>query len=69
MAEYPYAARATLKYKGPPGSSDSLSFGKGTLITVLGAADEDGEWLRGRDPEGNEGMCELDPVLWLSARR
>ena len=53
---YPFAALATLKYKPPPGSSDSLAFGKGERVTVLAAADDDGDWLRGSNEAGHEGI-------------
>ena len=54
---YPYRAKATLRYKPPPGSTGGLAFAKGDELTVIGAADDEGEYLNGRSIDGNEGMC------------
>lgn len=52
---FPYKARATLRYKSPPGSNEAISFGKGETVTVLAQEEED--WLRGRNEAGDEGIC------------
>ncbi|GAA5869909.1 hypothetical protein JCM8547_008102 [Rhodosporidiobolus lusitaniae] len=46
---YPYPAVALLKYKPPPGSSgpQAFKFDKGDRLTVLGQADDEGDWLEG----------------------
>ncbi|KAL8290543.1 hypothetical protein RQP46_002801 [Phenoliferia psychrophenolica] len=53
---YPFLSVATHKYKPPPGSSDSLAFAKGEQVTVLASADDDGDWLRGKNEAGHEGI-------------
>ncbi|GAA5888469.1 hypothetical protein JCM5296_000640 [Sporobolomyces johnsonii] len=53
---YPYTAIATLKYRPPPTSGPSISFDKGQRITVLAAADDDGDWLEGENEQGVKGV-------------
>ncbi|GAA6030402.1 hypothetical protein JCM8097_009090 [Rhodosporidiobolus ruineniae] len=58
MADYPYSAVATLKYKSPPGSPEgtAIHFSKGDPLTVLGPADDDGDWLEGTTTDGIKGV-------------
>lgn len=56
MPSYPYAALAVIRYKSPPGSTDGVSFAKGERVTVITAADDDGDWLRGTNEAGVEGV-------------
>ncbi|KAI5478626.1 SH3 domain protein [Pseudohyphozyma bogoriensis] len=51
---YPFKAIATLKYKPPPPST--FSFSKDDAITVLEAADDDGDWYKGVNEAGVEGV-------------
>ncbi|ORY77260.1 hypothetical protein BCR35DRAFT_305565 [Leucosporidium creatinivorum] len=55
MAEFPFTARATLKYKSPPGSGSTLAFAKGDTLTVL-SSDDDGDWFTGKLSDGTEGV-------------
>ncbi|KAK4050334.1 assembly of actin patch protein [Microbotryomycetes sp. JL221] len=56
-ATYPYKAGATLKYKSPPGSgSPPFSFNAGDTLTVLKAADDEGDWFEGQTIDGNKGV-------------
>ncbi|GAA6062817.1 hypothetical protein JCM10212_001549 [Sporobolomyces blumeae] len=56
MSDYPYRAVATLKYRPPPAQGPSISFDKGAIVTVLGAADDDGDWLEGENDQGVRGV-------------
>ncbi|GAA5980080.1 hypothetical protein JCM5350_001755 [Sporobolomyces pararoseus] len=56
MSGYPYKAVATLKYRPPPTQGPSISFDKGSTVTVLGAADDDGDWLEGENDQGIKGV-------------
>ncbi|GAA5934587.1 uncharacterized protein JCM15063_004622 [Sporobolomyces koalae] len=56
MSTYPYRAKATLKYRPPPTQGASIAFDKGSIVTVLGAADEDGDWLEGENDQGVKGV-------------
>ncbi|GAA5956018.1 hypothetical protein JCM3765_000071 [Sporobolomyces pararoseus] len=56
MSGYPYKAVATLKYRPPPTQGPSISFDKGSTVTVLGAADDDGDWLEGENDQGVTGV-------------
>ncbi|GAA5838646.1 hypothetical protein JCM9279_003817 [Rhodotorula babjevae] len=47
MPTYPYRARAVQKYKTPPGQQPAFAFAPGADLTVLSAADDDGDWLEG----------------------
>ncbi|GJN92758.1 hypothetical protein Rhopal_005796-T1 [Rhodotorula paludigena] len=51
MPDFPYRAVAVLKYKPPPGGP-AFSFKQGDTITVLAAADDDGDWLEGELADG-----------------
>ncbi|GAA6004071.1 hypothetical protein JCM10207_002411 [Rhodosporidiobolus poonsookiae] len=53
---FPYPAIATLKYKPPPGSGTPFAFNKGDRLTVLGLADDDGDWLEGETSTGDKGV-------------
>lgn len=53
---YPYSALAVIRYKSPPGSTDGVSFTKGERVTVIAAADDDEDWLRGTNEAGVEGV-------------
>ncbi|GAA5879148.1 hypothetical protein JCM16303_001316 [Sporobolomyces ruberrimus] len=56
MASYPYRAVATLKYRPPPTQGPSISFDKGSTVTVLTAADDEGDWLEGENDQGVKGV-------------
>ncbi|GAA6015484.1 hypothetical protein JCM11491_004367 [Sporobolomyces phaffii] len=56
MSDYPYRAVATLKYRPPPTQGESISFDKGSIVNVLSAADEDGDWLEGENDKGVRGV-------------
>ncbi|GAA5957430.1 hypothetical protein JCM21900_003303 [Sporobolomyces salmonicolor] len=53
---YPYTSIAILKYRPPPTSGPSISFDQGQRITVLAAADDDGDWLEGENDQGVKGV-------------
>ncbi|BGP18038.1 hypothetical protein JCM10213_008427 [Rhodosporidiobolus nylandii] len=56
---YPYPARATMKYRPPPtpgAGPSSFAFAKGDRLTVLGQADDDGDWLEGETSDGAKGV-------------
>lgn len=67
MSEYPYRAIATLKYRPPPAQGPSISFDKGAIVTVLAAADDDGDWLEGENEHGAEGVFPSTFVKRLAA--
>lgn len=54
LRQFPYSARATSKFKSPPGSAVPFSFAVGDSLKVL-AADDEGEWLEGETTTGSRG--------------
>ncbi|GAA5889162.1 hypothetical protein JCM8208_007788 [Rhodotorula glutinis] len=56
MSTYPYRARAVQKYKTPPGQTPAFAFAPGADLTVLSAADDDGDWLEGELASGDKGI-------------
>ena len=56
MPTYPYRARAVQKYKTPPGQQPAFAFAPGADLTVLSAADDDGDWLEGELATGDKGI-------------
>ncbi|GAA5940996.1 hypothetical protein JCM3775_001117 [Rhodotorula graminis] len=56
MSTYPYRARAVQKYKTPPGQQPAFAFAPGADLTVLSAADDDGDWLEGELATGDKGI-------------
>lgn len=52
MASYPHSAAALMRFKAQDGA---FTLTKGQQVTVLGEADDDGDWLKVKDADGAEG--------------